>query len=281
MPWPDPAIPRRPDVVLLFDASPASQAALEAALVRAGDRSRVRALYIEEHDWLCSARYAFAAEVSALSGALHKYDLPGLEQRLARRRQRVHRSLRTALEATRSDCLFEVVRGRGIEQVLALLASEEVLVVGRVGYTASVGRGLGSMALALARRFDGEVMLTAVQKPSGAGRVAVLIDTPEAVSTLLASAADRAHRRDSRLLVLLAPKGIDEPALLAWIADSPLSIDLVRLPSHAADSGSSLVWVLAAASVSELLLSRRGRLLGSDAASLLLARLPGTVSVLP
>ncbi|MCH8476326.1 MAG: universal stress protein [Wenzhouxiangella sp.] len=281
MPLPSLEAPTQPDVLLLFDASPASLIALEAALALAGNGSGLRAVYIEDRDWLCSAGYAFSAEVSAFSGALRKHDPDTLEQRLMRRREHVRRSLRSFLVASDRHCPFEVVRGRGVEQVLALLSPRERLVVGRVGYTANLGRGLGSLAMALARRAPGPVVLVSARQPDRPGSVAVLLDEPQTVSGLLDEAADRARRLQCRLLVLLSPGGADEQALSAWLAASQLRFELCRLPEGLEKHGNALRRSLVAASAGELLLSRRGRLFQSNSAPTLLARLPATLSVLP
>ena len=280
MPSISPEGPRRADVVLLFDASPASLVAVAAAQARARSRAGLRALYIEEHDWLCSAAYPFAAEVGAGSGALLRYDAAALERRLQRRRAHVRKRLRMAAGDT--ALVFDVLRGRSIEQVMAVLAPDDVLVIGRVGYTSAIGRAIGSLALSLARRVRGEVMLTALREASRSDPIVVLLDAPEATARLLAAAAERARERQAPLRIQLLPKGADEKLLTAWLASSELAISVQRLPARgqAWSQGDPLVSALAG-SGAELLLSRRGTLLQSASAAALLARFPGTVSVLP
>jgi nucleotide-binding universal stress UspA family protein len=265
-------------VLLLFDASPGSLVALRNALKLIERPRRLEALYIEERDWLRSAGYAFAAEVGALSGAVRQHDSVLLEQRLAARRERVRRAL---LEATGSDCQLQVRRGRSVEEVLSHAGPDDLLVVGRVGFSSQLGRRLGSLALELARRAQGPVLLSPPEELGNGGPVAVLLDDPARAVELLQAAAQRAAARQLGLLVLLAPGGADEGGLADWLATSPLPAKLNRLSSRPDPAGHVLARLLAGAAAGELLISRRGRLFQSPSAARILARLPGSVRVLP
>lgn len=270
-------------VVLLFDGSPGSLLALQFARQAAGSLRPLEAVYIEESNWLRSAAFGFAAEVGALSGSMRRNDPASIEQRLARRRERVRRALLSALGPA-TDCRLLIRRGRTLEEALALVGPNDLMVVGRVGYSSHIGRSLGSLAYALARRADGQVLLSPRQIPGhrpGVARVAVLLDQPTAAFELLETAAERARQCHSGLLVLVSAGGCEESGLSEWLRHCPVPVQLRRLPQRPDPGGRILARVLIEADAGELLLSRRGRLFAVPDAAAALARVPGPVSVLP
>lgn len=265
-------------VLLLFDASPGSLAALQTALGLIDRAQRIEAIYIEERDWLRSAGYAFSAEVGAWSGAVRQHDSAALEQRLAARRERVRRAL---LAAGGTDCRLDIRRGRGLDEVLGQAGPDDLLVVGRVGFSPHAGRRLGSLALELARRARGAVLLSPAEVPLNGGPLAVLLDHPDRTGELLQAAARRAAARQLGLLVLLAPGGADQATLTDWLDSTTVPVKLHHLAARPDPTGQVLARLLARMGVGELLISRRGGLFQSPSAARVLARLPGSVRVLP
>jgi nucleotide-binding universal stress UspA family protein len=265
-------------VLLLFDASPGSMVALHTALGLIDRSQRIEALYIEERDWLRSAGFAFSAEVGALSGAVRQHDSTVLEQRLAARRERVRRAL---LAASGTECRLDIRRGRSLEEVLGQTGPDDLLVVGRVGFSSHAGRRLGSLALELVRRAQGPVLLSATETPALGGPLAVLLDEPGRTTELLQAAARQAAGHRLGLLVLVAFGGADETALSDWLGSTPVPVKLYRLPGFPDPLGHVLARQLARSAAGEVLVSRRGRLIQSPAAARVLARLPASVRVLP
>jgi nucleotide-binding universal stress UspA family protein len=266
-------------VLLLFDASPGSLLALQAARQAAGKLRPLEAIYIEESNWLRSAAYGFAAEVGALSGTLRRHDPAGLEQRLARRRQRVRRALLAELGSS-AECRLVIRRGRTLDEALAMAGPDDLTVVGRVGYSSGIGRNLGSLAFELARRAHGQVLLSHGQMMVDGNTVAVLLDQPQAAAALLQIGVERALDRRAGLL-LLSAGGLGEAGLSDWRARCPVPVELRHLPQRPDPGGRMLARVLAEAGADELLVSRRGRLFSAPDAAVVLARLPGQVRVLP
>jgi nucleotide-binding universal stress UspA family protein len=267
-------------VLLLFDASPASLAALHAALKLAGRARPLDVLYVEEQDWLRCAGFGFAAEVGALSGSLRQHDPARAEQRLARQRERVRRALLTALAPETRQLKLEIRRGRTLDEVLAMVGPDDLMVAGRVGHTSRIGRSFGSLAMTLARQAPGTVLLSARPGLGNAERVAVLLDQPDAAAGVLAQAAARARRDQASLCVLLVDAGVESALVPDWQAGLDVPVQLIRLPATDPNR-QALMRALSASAPTELIISRRSPLFNSPLAARVLARVPGSVSVLP
>ena len=203
---------RRPArVVVLVDASPDALHALEAAAELAAQHQvPLLAVSVEEPERARSSGYPFASEVGAVSGAIRPID----EAVLGRRRDSGPASIRRLIDRTAGEMgvAWEMVflQGRFVEQVLALAAPGDWLMLGRVGWSARIGRRLGSSALRLARRAHGAVQICSAAPSQARGRTAVLVEDAGSAASLLGVAAARSRTARRSLVVLLAP-AVGEP----------------------------------------------------------------------
>jgi nucleotide-binding universal stress UspA family protein len=261
-------------VVVLVDASPDALQALDSAAELARRHGLpLLAVSVEEPERSRSSAYAFAQEVGAVSGSIRSLADRGQE---VGRRQGMS-GLRRAVERAgrQAEVAWELVvlQGRLVEEVLALSRPGDVLLLGRVGFSARLGRKLGGTALALARRAAGTVHLCAARPPPRLrGRVAVLIEGNGLDRELLALSLERARVGQRELVVLLAPAAADQADPLADMLDQ--SDSRWRLRTLPAMGTGELLRALAEEGAVELVIGRDRGWLNSPAAERLLARWP-------
>jgi nucleotide-binding universal stress UspA family protein len=272
-------------VLVLIDDSPEGLSVMEAAVALARrQRSRVRAIFVEELDLLRSAGYPFASEIGAMSGNIR----PRAHDRLSGELKRRIHKLKLALErlAAAGDVPHELIvrRGRVVTETLAMASPADVLVVGRVGWSRRLGRSFGSVPLALARSAPGSVVIwSGLRRPAGR-TVAVLAEDSATLDAAIQSACVRARLLDARVTLMLPPgsEAVRADELKKRIEslqrETGVSLELRILP---AANPASLLHALDQAGAAELVLSRRGRLLNNPAGVRLLERIRLPVFVAP
>ncbi len=127
-------------IVVALDASPHSDAALEAALQMAARfEAELLGLYVEDVDALRTARIPFAREVGGYSGRSRSISAEDLERKYRARVRQIRREFRTRSHRAAVHAAFRVVRDR-INRAIRSEASEaDMLIVGRSGWS-QVGR---------------------------------------------------------------------------------------------------------------------------------------------
>jgi len=259
-------------VVVLVDASPDARHALETAVGLARRHGTpLLAVTVEEPDSVRSAAYSFAREIGALSGAIRSFEPARPGHRGERGATTIGRAIEQALGRLEVEWDRVVLRGRLVEEVLALSRPGDLLLLGRVGWSARLGRKLGRAPLVLARRSGATVQICSARPAGEGGRIAVLVEDVEASNSLLAVAAERARAARSELVVLLAPAAGD-PDTAGRVAEALQGMRskwrLRVLPSLG--TGETLR-ALAEERAVELLVRRGGDWLDSPAAARLLA----------
>ncbi|NEZ02994.1 universal stress protein [Wenzhouxiangella sp. XN201] len=266
-------------VVVLVDASPDALHALEAGadLARRHDVPLL-AVSVEEPDRVRSAAYSFAREIGAVSGSIR----PLYEAQLTRRRQRAPATIRRAIEqvADARNLAWELVvlHGRLVDEVLALSEPGDFLVLGRVGWSARLGRKLGRASLTLAREAGGTVYICSAAPASERGRIAVLVESVDSGRTMIGLSVERARMAGRELVVLLAPSaGAHGTERLADAFGD--AVPRWRSRALPALGTGDLLRALAEERVVELVVRRGDGWLGSPGGRRLLERLPLTVVV--
>lgn len=269
-------------VVVLIDASPDALSALEAAaeLARRHDVPLL-AVSVEEPDRSRSSGYSFAREVGAVSGSIRSLG----PSPASRRGERGPSSIRRAVErASRAaDVAWEliVLRGRLVDEVLALSRPDDHIVLGRVGWSARLGRRMGRSPLVLARRAVGTVHICSAAPVRERGRVAVLIEDIDSAGGVLDVAAARARAAGLGLLILLAPTMRDAGDIDQWLGTLETPAWRWRWRKLPALSTGEMLRALAEDGAVELVAARNGSWLGSSAAERLLAHWRMPVLVAP
>lgn len=251
-------------ILVLLDASRPSLAALEAALELAARRQdELHAVFVEETDLLRCAGLTFTREVGATTGAARPLDTATLRTRLRRHAERTWRTLAQAAAARGVRHRLSVRRGTVLSEALNLTGPDDLIILGRIGWSAAPGRRLGSTARALVREAPGRVLLW-TPRPADEGPLLVLVDTFESSGDTLAVAASHARQHTRELILLLIPLE-DEDAVRArdravenWLAGLDYPAEVRRLNSA---TPRALAHALRQERGAELVLSRRSRLL--------------------
>ncbi len=260
-------------VVVLFDASPGSIQALNAAAALARKLgTELLAVYAEEPNRQRSVGFAFASEIGTLSGVIR----PLAGAHLANARQHEVAMVRRAVEASASirEVPWElvVIHGRLVDAVLELVSPTDLIVLGRVGWSARLGRTLGQAPLILARRAPGHVQIGAAAPAHQYGAIAVLLEGERGREKLIEQAIERAalSRRD---LVLLSTADGFGPEVARLAADAPASGPRCRTRILPALNSGELLRALSEERAVELIVGRHGGWLESAASARLLAHL--------
>lgn len=271
-------------VVVLIDASPDALKALELAaeLARQNDVPLL-AVSVEEPDRARSAAFSFAREVGAVSGSIRPVDAALLRRRHERGPAGIRRTVERVSRRANATWELMVLRGRLVDEVLALSEPGDYLMLGRVGWSARLGRKLGRAPLMLARQAMGTVHICSAAPARERGRVAALVEDAASARTVLAVAAAQARAMKRDLVVLLAPAvrdtgGFDHRAGMIEAAGARCrSRELPALGTG------DLLRILAEESAVELVVGRDGAWLESPAAARVLAlwRMPVLITPVP
>lgn len=187
-------------LVVGFDGSPGSCAALRWALAAAGADGAVEVVAVWEpvatgvNPWVPAAAF---------------------DERILRDGFRDH--ARSMALATAGESLIDLrfPDGHAGACVVAAAAGARCLVLGRRGHGGFAGLLLGSVADYALRHADGAVALVPGRDaPPDSGRIVVGVDGSEPSVAALRWAASEAERRDRELVVLLAWSFLEQPSAL-------------------------------------------------------------------
>jgi nucleotide-binding universal stress UspA family protein len=136
-------------ILVALDASPHSQAALEAAVELAAHmEAEMLGLFVEDINLLRLAELPFPQEICVSTTSCRQLDVQAIERELRAQAARLRRTL--AMHAGRASVRwsFQVTRGAIAREVLTAAAGADIITLGRAGH--SVGeRRLGSTARAV------------------------------------------------------------------------------------------------------------------------------------
>lgn len=270
-------------ILVLLDGSRLSRAALAAAADIAGHEGReVLGVFVEEANLLRSAAYPFTREVGGTSGERRPMNRVALEQRLRRLAEQARASL-TELAAQRGyACDLSVIRGHVVDEVLALARPQDLLVLGRTGWSEAIGMQLGSTARGLMHQAPGAVLLWCeVRKPMQ--RVVVLLnDHDEANERALLAAQSVCRHRQQPVTVVVPPTDSLTESKLADLraATAALGKDC-RLRQLTSLDVATVARVLREEGASQLVISRQSALFRQPGIEPLLLALNLPVTVTP
>lgn len=193
-------------ILVLIDGSRLSYAALEAAADIAGKRNAdILGIFVEELNLVRSAGYGFSREVGSASGISRPFDPGMLEQRLHRLVDHARVALAAAVRLHGGKAALRVARGRVIDEVLALAGPDDLLVLGRAGWSSPAGVRLGSTARGLIRQSPGQVLLWCEHNLHYQNRVVVFLnDQDEANHRAALAAAEIARHSHQPVTVILS-----------------------------------------------------------------------------
>lgn len=271
-------------VLILLDGSRLSLSALEAAAEIAHTRqAEVLGIFVEEVNLLRSAGYGFAREVGASSGVARPLDSAAIEARMRSLADQARRSLEQVMARRGLVQALTLCRGRVAEEVLNLVRPEDLLVMGRVGWSGIPGARLGSTARILVRQAPGDVLLWADPPTRSQNRVVVLLNHDQGANhRAVRVGAELASRKQQPLTVLVRTEtGEDKRVaedLLSYLQSEGLSARVSLLPMA---SAGTVARAIRAEGASQLVLSRQCSLFREQGAETLLTELNLPVTVTP
>lgn len=190
-------------VLVAIDGSPGSRAAAAAAArVAAALETDLAGLFVEDHALVRLGDAAHAHQVALHADRAWRVTGPEIERQLRAQAVRARRALALVAEREGVVSSFRVCRGAVALEVLAETGEEDLVIVGRTGWSHGRRRRLGSTARALLERRPGLVLLldrgTRVSPPP-----AVLFDGGEKAVEAL-HLAERLARPVAGGLIVLA-----------------------------------------------------------------------------
>ena len=273
-------------VLILLDGSRLSLAALEAAAeIAVARNAEVLGIFVEEVNLLRSAGYDFAREVGGSSGLSRPLDLEALEARMHSMAQQARRSLKqtTARRGLAQAQALKLCRGRVADEVLNLTGPEDLLVMGRVGWSGIPGSRLGSTARMLVRQAPGEVLLWVEPQPRRQERVVVLLNHDQGANHRAVRVGAELASRLHQPLTVLVRTATDKDQrvaedLVAYLHHEGIATRVKLLPLA---SAVAVARAMREEGMSQLVISRRCTLFGEQGAEALLADMNVPVMVTP
>lgn len=200
-------------VLVLLDGSRLSLAAVNVAAEHARERGLgVLGIFVEETNLLRSAGYGFACEVGASSGLVRPLDSAHLQTRIAAMARQAQRTLEQATAAQGIPQSLQHCHGQVVQEVLNLATPEDLLILGRVGWSATPGVRLGSTARALLHQAPGDVMLWAHAPARARDRIVVVLNHHQGTNHRaieLGVALAQRHRKPLTILLRTDDTGAD------------------------------------------------------------------------
>lgn len=164
-------------VLILLDGSGPSLAALQAAAeIAIARNAEVLGIFVEEVNLLRSAGYGFAREVGGSSELVRPLQAEVLEARMRALAEQARRALAQVMTDRGLAQALKLCRGRVAEEVLNLVGPDDLVVMGRIGWSGIPGARLGSTARVLMRQAPGDVLLWSESRPPRQNRVVVLLN---------------------------------------------------------------------------------------------------------
>jgi nucleotide-binding universal stress UspA family protein len=261
-----------------------SYAALQAAVgIAANTGADVLGVFVEELNQLRSAGYGFAREVGGSSGISRPLSAGDVEQRMQRLASEARRALAGAVASYGGRQSLSVARGHVIDEVLALAGPQDLLVLGRVGWSSEPGARLGSTAKGLVRRSRGRVLLWCESRAEPLGRVVVFLNDHHGANGRAVQATAEVVRHSHRPVTLLlgADSTVSADDLKGVAQDLGIQESELRVRSLPSTDPVVVAGILRQERAVELVLSRECTLLQEPGAERLLVALNLPVTVTP
>ncbi|MEQ9547349.1 MAG: universal stress protein [Marinobacter sp.] len=269
-------------VLVLLDGSRMSYAALDAAAdIAATMGAEVLGVFVEELNLLRSAGFDFAREVGSESGVSRPFGSADLERRMQRLAEQARRALAVAAARYGGRHALSITRGSVVDEVLALARPNDLLVLGRVGWSSAPGARLGSTAKGLLRRSPGRMLLWCERQASSKGRVVVFLNDHDDANRHAIMAATDAVRHSHQPVTLLLGTDIPRDRLEPIKQDLGVSDSDFRVRTLSSTNPATVVQVLRQERAAQLVLSRDCTLLREPGAEYLLAALNLPVTITP
>jgi nucleotide-binding universal stress UspA family protein len=137
-------------ILVALDASPHSQAALDAAAqLAARFKAELQGMFVEDVNLLRLVDWPLAREVGLHTAARRRLDAQDLQRQLRAQARRVQQRLAAIAERDRLQFSFRVARGTIASELLAASSDVDLVILGKSGWSLHRKRWLGSTARAM------------------------------------------------------------------------------------------------------------------------------------
>ncbi len=194
-------------ILVAVDASPHSQAALEAAFeLAARFEAELVVLFVEDINVLRTAQLPFVREVGLYSARGSRMDLARVERSLRARSRRVEVYVQSLMARRSVHGTFRIARGAVWAEIRTAAEEADLLMVGRAGWSHLRERRLGSTARAVCCSDRPSVTAVLHEGRRIAAPIVVVYDGSRLGDRALMLAATLAKRLEGPLrLILLVP----------------------------------------------------------------------------
>lgn len=201
-------------ILVALDASPHSLAALEAAAELAGGLgAELAGLFVEDVNLVRMAQLPRMRTVGSFSASLHELDSQRLEWALRAEADHARKAIEMAAEKARVGWSFHVARGAVASEVLAAASESDLISLGKLGWSPTGVRRLGSTARAIASAASVPALIleqgARLEPP-----VLVVYDGSRTSQKALGLAAQLARVKDEHLSVYILSNKPDAAQLL-------------------------------------------------------------------
>jgi len=187
-------------IVVGIDASPHSLLALDSvAQLAARLHVELVGVFVEDINLLRTVEFPFAREVNRLSGAVQPIDRTGIDRQLKFQARQAQQALEKVARECQVACSFRVVRGGVSQELIAAAEQEDLVTLGRVGWSSE--QRLGSTAQAIMARGRCMTLLHNSQTISQLGLTILFDGSVESEKALLVGVQISAGR-DVTVMVL-------------------------------------------------------------------------------
>jgi nucleotide-binding universal stress UspA family protein len=215
-------------ILVALDASPHSQAALEAASELADVlKAELVGIFVEDVNLLRLAGLPFAREVGYPSGTDRPLDSPSMERELRIQAEQVRQTLAGIAVRRQIRWSFRVVRGQVATELLTAAQEADLLALGRASWASTRRVRLGATARVVVAQAPHPVLLLqhghAICQP-----VQLVYDESPAARRALATAAQLAALTGGHLMVMLVTDALESGQHLQEEVDERLQVAQVK-----------------------------------------------------
>jgi nucleotide-binding universal stress UspA family protein len=202
----EPAIRR---ILVALDVSPHSMTALEAAAeLAAGLKAELVGIFVEDINLLRLAQLPFAREVGIFSTSWRQLTALEVERQLQAQARRARRALAITASRAQVPWTFRVARGVISSELLAAASEADLVILGKVGWSLTKTRHLGSTARAVLSQATCLTLILQEGKRLGLP-VLILYDGSAVAHKALAAAARLVRGRNGFLTVIVLAEGTE------------------------------------------------------------------------
>ena len=215
-------------ILVALDASPHSQAALEAAFGLADAlKAELVGIFVEDVNLLHLARLPFAREVGYASGKARPLDSPSMERELRIQAEQVRQALAGIAARHQIQWSFRVVRGQVASELLTAAQEADLLALGRASWASTRRVRLGATARVVVAQAPHAILLLqqghAICQP-----VQLVYDGSSGARRALATAAQLAALTGGDVTVMLVTDAPDSGERLQEEVDERLQARQVK-----------------------------------------------------